>query len=127
MITFVQCVKGKPDLSITDFRRHWQEYEDRAKAIAEASGAVNLTCKTTLAVEQNLELRLTRGTAEPFDGVLEVRWPNAAGLEEALQDETAARLLEDFQAYQEVFIDFERSSFFFSSERLVYDRRSPTS
>ena len=87
MIKFIQCVKAKSDLSIPEFRGHWQEYEKRAQAIAGATDAVRVVANLTLAVEQNLEIQLNRGTSEPFDGVLEISWYNAAGLGKALEDE----------------------------------------
>ncbi|MFV2072388.1 MAG: EthD domain-containing protein [Thermoanaerobaculales bacterium] len=122
MIKFIQCVKAKSDLSIPEFRRHWQEYEKRALAIAGATDAVRVVANLTLAVEQNLEIRLNRGTAEPFDGVLEISWYNAAGLGKALEDEENQELLGSFQEYQVEFIDFDRSSFFFTSEEVILER-----
>ena len=125
MIKFIQCVKAKSDLSIPEFRRHWQEYEKRALAIAGATDAVRVVANLTLAVEQNLEIRLNRGTSEPFDGVLEISWYNAAGLGKALEDEENQQLLESFQEYQEEFTDLDRSSFFFTSEEIILERSHP--
>lgn len=116
MITLIQCVRSRSELSIQEFREHWQVYGQKARVLADASGAVGLHMNTTLAVDMNLDLRLNRGTSEAFDGVLKFTWPNAAGLSELLEHPKAAPLLEDFRAYQERFIDLDRSSFFFASE-----------
>ena len=116
MITLIQCVRSRAELSIQEFREHWQVYGQKARVLAEASGALGLHMNTTLAVDQNLDIRLNRGTSEAFDGVLKFSWPNAAGLTEMLEHPAAAPLLEDFRAYQERFIDLDRSSFFFASE-----------
>jgi hypothetical protein len=119
MITLIQCVKSRTELSIQEFREHWKVYGKKARVLAEASGAVGLHTHTTLAVDQNLDLRLNRGTSEAYDGVLEFSWPNAAGLKEMLEHPAAAPLLEDFRSYQERFIDLDRSSFFFAAEEAL--------
>ena len=120
MITFIQCVKARAELAIPEFREHWQVYGTKARALAEATGAVGLYLNTTLAVEENLDIRLNRGTAEPFDGVLKFSWPNASRLNEMLEDPVVVPLLEDFQGFQERFIDLDRSSFFFASEEALH-------
>ena len=116
MISFIQCVKSRSELSIPEFREHWRAYAAEAAALATATGAVGLVVNTTLAVEQNLEVRLSRGTAEPYDGVLKISWPNAAGLDERLGDPKIAAALEAFRKHQELFIDLDRSRFFFAAE-----------
>ena len=80
MITYIQCVKSKAELSIQEFRDQWEKSGRLAEALADKSGAVGLFMNTTLQVEENLEIRLNRGTSEPFDGVLRFCWPIAAGL-----------------------------------------------
>lgn len=122
MIKFIQCIKARPGLSITDFRRYWERYEKVARAIAEATDSVGLSLSTTLAVQQNLEVQLERGTSDPFDGILEIRWPNASGLETALAKPDVAKNIESLQAMQEEFVDFDKSSFFFTSEKIVFEQ-----
>jgi hypothetical protein len=119
MITLIQCVKGRRDLSIPEFRKSWRAYAATAQALADATGAVGLIVNTTLAVAQNLQVRLNRGTSEPYDGVLKFCWPNAAGLEQRLKDPAVAPVLESFQKQQEAFVDLDRSSFFFASEEAL--------
>ncbi len=119
MITFVQCVKAQSGLSIPEFRTSWRAYAETARTLAEATGAVGVSVSTTLAVAENLQVRLNRGTAEPYDGMLKVSWPNAAVLEEKLRDPALADVLGTFQKQQETFMDLERSSFFFASEDVV--------
>ena len=117
MITYIQCVKSKAELSIQEFRDRWEKYGRLAEALADESGAVGLFMNTTLQVEENLEVRLNRGTAERFDGVLKFCWRNAAGLDEILQQEEPARLLEELRSHQDEFMDLDRSSFFFASQQ----------
>jgi hypothetical protein len=116
MISFIQCVKGRPELSIPEFREHWRAYAATAKTLAAATGAVGLSVNTTLAVDQNIDIQLSRGTAEPYDGVLRFSWPNAAMLGAALAKAEVAAVLAAFRQHQESFIDLERSCFFFAAE-----------
>jgi hypothetical protein len=121
MITFIQCVKRRPELSIQQFRESWRAYGVHAEALARATGAVGLSINTTLAVEPNLQVQLQRGTAEPFDGLLRLSWPNAAGMKEQLERPEVAAALEAFRSFQGTFIDLEHSSFFFGSEETLVD------
>lgn len=121
MITFIQCVRRRPELSIQQFREGWRAYAAKAEALARATGAVGVFMDTTLAVEPNLQVRLSRGTSEPFDGVLKFCWPNAAGMKEQLERPEVADALEAFQNHQQTFFDLEQSSFFFASEETLVD------
>lgn len=123
MITFIQCVKRRPELSIQQFRESWRAYAAQAEALARLTGAVGLSINTTLAVEPNIQVRLQRGTSEPYDGLLKLSWPNAAGMKEQLERPDVAAALEAFRSHQETFIDLERSSFFFGSEETLVDDR----
>jgi quinol monooxygenase YgiN len=121
MITFIQCVRRRPELSIPQFRESWRAYGVQAEGLARATGALGLSMNTTLAVEPNLQVRLHRGTSEPYDGLLKIAWPNAAGLKAQLEKPEVAAALEAFRSLQETFIDLERSSFFFASEETLVD------
>ena len=122
MITFVQCIRKKPEMSIQDFRREWKVYRDKAAELAKAINATGLSFCTTLAVEENLQVMLTRGTSKPYDGIAQMRIANAPRTIEALGREPARSLMLEFQAMQTRFIDLERSSFFFTSEETVIRR-----
>jgi len=122
MIKFIQCIRKRPEMSIQDFRREWKTYQTKASALAKAINATGLSFCTTLAVEENLQVMLTRGTSEPFDGIAEMRIANAPRTIEALGREPARSLMLDFQAMQASFIDLERSSFFFTAEETVIQR-----
>lgn len=122
MITFIQCIRRKPDLSIQDFRREWKAYQGKATELARAINATGLSFCTTLAVEENLQVMLTRGTSEPYDGIAQMRLSNAPKTIEALGREPARSLMRDFQAMQARFIDLESSSFFFTAEETVIRR-----
>jgi ABC-type uncharacterized transport system ATPase component len=122
MIKFIQCVKKRPEVSIQDFRRSWKIYQAKATELAKAMNVTGLTFCTTLNVEENLQVMLTRGTSEPFDGVAEFRISNAPRTIDALSREPGKSLMEDLQKLQTEFLDMENSSFFFAAEELVIRR-----
>jgi len=122
MIKFIQCVKKKPEVSIQDFRRSWKIYQAKATELAKAMNVTGLTFCTTLNVEENLQVMLTRGTSEPFDGVAEFRISNAPRTIEALSREPGKSLMEDLQKLQTEFLDMETSAFFFAAEEVAIRR-----
>ena len=119
MIKFIQCVRKKPETSIQDFRRSWKIYQVKATELAKAMNAKGLTFCTTLNVEENLQVMLTRGTSEPYDGVAQFLISNAPRTIEALNREPARGLMENLQIFQSEFFDLEHSSFFFAAEETV--------
>ena len=122
MIKFIQCVKKRPEVSIQDFRRSWKIYQAKATELAKAMNVTGLTFCTTLNVEENLQVMLTRGTSEPFDGVAEFRISNAPRTIEALSREPGKSLMEDLQKLQTEFLDMETSAFFFAAEEVAIRR-----
>lgn len=122
MITFIQCVRKKPEASVQDFRRSWKAYQIKATAFAKAINAVSLTFSTTLAVDENLQVRLFRGTSEPYDGLIEFCVSNAPRLMEKLEQEPAKTLWKELQDLQSEFMDLENSSFFFAKQDVALRR-----
>jgi hypothetical protein len=122
VIKYIQCVNKKPEMSIQDFRRSWKAYQEKASELAKAMNAAGLTFCTTLNVDQNLQLMLSRGTSEPFDGVAEFRISNAPRTIEALSREPGKSLMQDLRRSQAEFMDLESSSFFFSAEEVIIRR-----
>jgi hypothetical protein len=122
VIRFIQCVRRKPDVSIQDFRRQWKDYQKEATELARALNAVGLTFSTTLAVDENLQVMLVRGTAEPYDGVVEFRISNAPRMIERLEEEPAKSRWAKLRSMQTEFMDLENSSFFFASEEVAIRR-----
>jgi len=75
-----------------------------------------------LAVDENLQVMLVRGTTEPFDGVAELQISNAPRMIEKLEKEPVRGMWDEFKRLQNEFIDLESSSFFFASEETVVRR-----
>ena len=121
MIKFIQCVRHKPGLSIETFRKHWLEYGEKVAALAKVAKAVKFSISTTLVVDQNMKIMMSRGTKPPYDGVVEVWWDKGSDVVTFLEDPTGRDLISDLQQFQETFINLEASSFFFTSEEQRFD------
>lgn len=122
MVRFIQCVRKKPEISLQDFRLHWKAYQAQATELAKAVNAVGLTFSTTLAVDENLQVMLVRGTAEPYDGVVEFRISNAPRMIEKLENEPVSSIWKKLRSMQTEFMDLEQSSFFFAAEEVAIRR-----
>jgi hypothetical protein len=118
MVKLVQCVRRRPEVSLTDFRDRWRKYGDMIKAGSVATGGVRCTLSTTLAVKANL---MMRGAEAPFDGIAEIWFESAPALLEALKRPEWQGQMETFWAFQESFVDLNRSSFFWAIEDEVFD------
>ena len=121
MIKLNQCLKSLPGMSAKDFRTHWDVYQERLIVLAEKMCARRLVVSTTLNVEANLQLMIMRGSGVPFDGVVEMWFDRGAGLEEMLDEPEVQGAMESLQDAQDAFVDFARSSFFFSTEKALVD------
>jgi hypothetical protein len=125
MIKFIQCVRRKQGLSVAEFRRYWETYQDRLRALAEISGAVRLTVDTTLAVEQNAQIMISRGTDEPYDGLAEFWWSTGPEALAFVNRPDVRESIEATRLFQQEFMDLERSTFFFTSEEVCFVGADP--
>jgi hypothetical protein len=116
MIKFMQCIRRKPQLSVAEFRQHWERYKGVWLELAKLSGAKRMVTSIGLDIDQNTTIQLARGTHEPFDGVLELWWVSGEQVAKSLQDPTLKEKLASMHQYQEEFVDLASSSFFFASE-----------
>jgi len=122
MIKFVQCIRSRAELSPLEFHRSWDQYRQAVDAVAKATQAVRVTASRTLAVPQNTLVMVARGTEKPFDGVIEVWWERGADVIEELDQPTVRTPLEAMQQLQSQFMDLKHSSFFFTSEDVLFER-----
>ena len=114
MIKLVQCIHSKPGLAPVEFRAAWRRYGELLTSSRATLGAVEVELTTMLAVDANVELILSRDTAEPFEAMAEIWWENAAALEDALASPEGAALVERLQELRETFMDLSRCVFFFA-------------
>lgn len=116
MIKYVQCLRRHPDLSPADFRRHWEEYKALWAEVAQQLAAIRVSFSTTLAIDANDRIAIERGTAEPFDGLVETWTHDAHDLETRRGEPAAQELQRRLFAKQHEFLDLPQCSFFFTAD-----------
>jgi hypothetical protein len=90
--------------------------------VAKATQAVRVTASRTLAVQQNTLVMAARGTERPFDGVIEVWWERGGDVIEELDQPTVRSQVDAMRELQGQFIDLKHSSFFFTTEDVLFER-----
>ena len=116
MVRFIHCIKKREDISQAEFRDYWNSegFDELIGRTVSVTGAVRNSKSLTLQVEANLILRNARGTAEPFDGIIEYFWDNAAALMDIYATEEVQAILQEMTEYQARFVDAARSTGFFT-------------
>lgn len=116
MIRFINCMKRRPELTADQFRRYWNDPQFLAliERVAALTGATRYARNATLTVEANLLVQQTRGTRDPYDGVLEYWWDSAAHLIERANSPEGQALTQEMLAYQKQFVDLGASTAFFT-------------
>jgi uncharacterized protein (TIGR02118 family) len=117
MIRLVFCLRRRPELSREAFQRYWREtHGTLVRERAAAIGCLRYVQVHTGYDGVNEALRATRGGPEPFDGVAELWFEDAAALASDDSGRRAAlELLED----ERNFIDLERSPLWVADEHEV--------
>jgi len=119
MIRLITCLKRREDVSPEEFRRHWQdaEFDDLIRRTLDLTGAKRCAKNLTLSVAANTLLMQERGLAEPFDGIIEYWWHDAANFEDLYNSEERKTLMQEMQDYQGRFADLAASTSFFTEIR----------
>lgn len=125
MVKLVQCIRRRPDRTIDEFRDFCERYGQKLRDVAIALSAVQVSLSIRLEVELNEQLRQSRNTLEPFDAVAEVSWPHGYKLAEKATREAIAASIDNLRQFQDDFVDLEHSSFFFTLDSVLFDRRYP--
>jgi hypothetical protein len=122
VITFVQCVRRRPEVAPAEFQRHWESYGEQIRALAEASNALRFSLSRVLAVKQNLAVMASRGTSEPFDGLVQISWTSGSSAMADVERAFAGSAIVAMQRHQAEFMDLPRCSFFFTFQDVAFDR-----
>lgn len=116
MIRLITCLKRRDDISAEEFRRHWSDaaFDELIRRVMALTGAERCAKNLTLSVEANTLLMQERGLAEPFDGIIEHWWHDAANFEAMYNSEERKALMQEMQDYQGRFADLAASTSFFT-------------
>ncbi len=119
MIRLITCLKRRDDVSPEEFRRHWQDaaFDELIGRIVALTGAERCAKNLTLSVAANSLLMQERGLAEPFDGIIEYWWHDAANFEALYNSGERKALMQEMQDYQVRFADLAASTSFFTESR----------
>ena len=116
MIRLITCLKRRADIDPGKFREFWHApgFDELIGQLVELSGAERFAKNLTLSVSANQMMMQDRGLDEPFDGVLEYWWHDAAHFETMYNDPKSQALMGEMQDYQRQFADISASVSFFT-------------
>lgn len=119
MIRLITCVRKKKDMPYEEFRRYWESPAFSAlmdKAV-DVLKPVRHAWSLTLKVGANIKLMESRGSDEPFDGIIEWWWESAVQLAPLLNTPQAQGVILEIRTLQSQFVDFESSPSFFTESQ----------
>ena len=116
MIRLITCLKRRADIDPSEFREFWNapEFDQLIERVVALSGAELYAKNLTLTVSANQLLMQDRGLGEPFDGVLEYWWHDAAHFEAMYNGQDSKALMREMLEYQQRFSDMPASVSFFT-------------
>ena len=116
MIRLITCLKRRAEIGPGEFREYWQapEFDALIERVVAHTGAEHFAKNLTLTIAANQLLMHDRGLGEPFDGVLEYWWHDAAHFETLYNDANSKALMREMQDYQQQFADISTSVSFFT-------------
>jgi hypothetical protein len=119
MIRLITCLKRRDDITAEEFRRYWADtaFDELIARIVALTGAERCAKNLTLGVEANVLLMQERGLAEPFDGIVEFWWHDAAHFDDLFNSEERKALMREMQTCQRRFADLSASASFFTESR----------
>lgn len=125
MIKLVYVVRKRADVSADEFHDYWlHQHGPLVARVAKAIGAKKYIQSHTVLPEAGASVAQSRKMAAPYDGITEVWWDSAEEMQASSAtkegQEAGRLLLED----ESKFIDFGRSTIFFTEEHLIFDHTS---
>lgn len=127
MIRFVNCICKRADTTDDVFRQYWnsETLSDLLLQIAQFSAADRYAKSLRLKVEANDRLLQDRGGGKPYDGIIEIWWESPPDLLSLYDSAEGQALNNEILQYEQQYVDFTRSSSFFTdtSIEMVKDSR----
>ena len=122
MIKLVYVIRKRDDIPDAEFHDYWlHKHGPLVARVAKAIRACKYIQSHTILAEAGATVSESRRMAEPYDGITEVWWNSIeemrAGSSSPEGQEAGRLLLQD----ESKFIDFERSTIFFTEEHLIFD------
>jgi len=116
MVRFINCVRRRADITPAEFRRFWKDpkFDALIRKTLEIYKAVKSSKSLALQVEASDKIQETRGSALPYDGIIEYWWNSGADIVDIFESPEAQALSEETNAFQSQFVDFEGSTLSFT-------------
>jgi len=92
----------------------YQQFDALSQRLMSMLKPVQVKRSLVLAIEENQELMRQRGSAEPFDGILELWFESGPALLRARDNPDYRALMAEMESLQSRFVDFSRSVRFFT-------------
>jgi len=117
MIKLVMCVRRRPDLSRAEFQDYWLNHHDPLfHKFAGTYKAIRYIQSHTMNTPLNDNVKKARGMSEEYDGIAEIWWKSEEDFIEAISSPEGQKLRTVFLEDEAKFLDFTRSSAFFTRE-----------
>jgi uncharacterized protein (TIGR02118 family) len=122
MIKLVYIIRKRADVSDKDFHEYWlQKHGPLVRKFAAAIKARKYVQSHTIEPQAAAQMSASRKMGQPFEGITEVWWDSLADLTDGTStpegQEAGRQLLED----ESKFIDFQKSTIFFTEEHTIFD------
>jgi len=116
MVRFINCVRRKADVSPAEFRKYWRsgKFDELIQKTMETYKAVKSSKSLALQIEASEMVQDLRGSALPYDGIIEYWWDTGADIVDIFESPEAKALGEEMTDYQSKFVDFKGSTLSFT-------------
>lgn len=120
MIKFVMCAMRHPNLSRAEFQDYWLNHHGPFfKKFADIYKAMRYVQKHTLDSPLNENIRKSRSSSEPYDGVGKIWWQSEEDFLAAVNSPEGKKLRTMFIEDEAKFLDMKASSSFFTIEHVL--------
>ncbi len=122
MIKFTECIRRAPSLSHEEFLKYWLNvHGPLVKSLSADLKMGRYVQSHTLRHPIHDAIRKSRGTGEPYDGVVEVWYESREVLERSFVTPAMQAANEQLREDEKQFIDWAGSSAFFTEEHVVIE------
>ena len=123
MVKFVQCVTRKQGMEAIEFRNRWNEYGAQLETMMhDRPNVLRFRLSTTLLVKETVGFMIDYGSSAPYDGMVELWLDDATITSANLKDPKNKAILGALVGSLNDFIDRDKSTAFFASEDMGFDR-----
>ncbi len=120
MIKLTFCLHRLPHLSPAQFHDYWlNSHGPLVRSHAAALGICRYVQTHAIESPFNAGLRQSRQAPEPFDGIAELWWQDAAAFERAMSAPAARAAGKILLADEQTFIDLPRSPIWLNHEHMI--------